>query len=112
MNLGLVRRASRLRSRRGIAAVLFGVLLPLFLGLSTLAIDVSVIAAARGQLNTAADAAALAGAMKLADEYRTRGVTDLSTQIAAANADAAARAQSNKVLNQPSVVVQDTDNSG
>src|SRR3954447_4673673 len=103
----LVRRASRLRNRKGIAAVMFGVLLPLFVGLCTLAIDVSVIALARAQLNTAADAASLAGAMKLADEYRTRGVTDLSSEITAANAAAAARAGSNKVLNQAPVVTQD-----
>src|SRR5215212_4106024 len=109
---GMVRRVSRLRSRKGIAAVMFGILLPIFLGLSTLAIDVSVIALARGQLNTAADAAALAGAMKLADEYRTRGATDLTTEITAANEAAAARAESNKVLNQASVVIQDTANSG
>src|SRR3954463_6913761 len=96
----LVRGASRLRRRRGVAAVMFGVLLPIFLGLSTLAIDVSVIALARGQLNTAGDAASLAGAMKLADEYRVRGVTDVSTHITAANVAAAARAQSNTVLNQ------------
>src|SRR3954454_18755934 len=106
---GMVRRASRLRSRKGIAAVMFGVLLPIFLGLTTLAVDVSVIALARGQLNTAADAAALAGAMKLADEYRVRGTADLSPEITSANAAAAARALSNKVLNQAPVVFQDTD---
>src|SRR5215216_3890188 len=109
---GMVRRMSRLRSRKGIAAVMFGILLPLFLGLTTLAIDVSVIALARGQLNTAADAASLAGAMKLADEYRTRGATDLSAQITAANDKAVARALSNNVLNQGSVLLPDNDNSG
>lgn len=91
---------------------MFGVLLPVFLGLTTLAVDVSVIALARSQLSTAADAASLAGAMKLADENRTRGATDLSTEIANANAQAAALGQSNFVLRAAPVVVQDTTNSG
>jgi Flp pilus assembly protein TadG len=100
------------RRRRGIAAVMFGVLLPVFLGLTTLAVDVAVLALARGQLRTGADAAALAGAMKLADENRTRGATDLTTEITAANAQAAALGQDNLVLNVAPVVIQDTENEG
>src|SRR4051812_30378538 len=109
---GLLRRVGRLRERRGIAAVMFGVLLPVFLGLTALAVDVSVIALARNQLNTAADAGALAGAMKLADERRVRGAINLSTEITAANAQAAALAQGNSVLNVAPVVVQDPNNEG
>src|SRR4051812_31273602 len=109
---GLLRRAARLRDRRGIAAVMFGVLLPVFLGLMALAVDVSVVALARDQLSTAADAGALAGALGLADENRVRGATNPSTEIAAANTQAATFAQSNAVLNVAPVVVQDPNNQG
>ena len=46
------------RHRRGTAALLFGLMLPLFLGLTALSIDLSVLAVSKAQLNTAADAGA------------------------------------------------------
>jgi Flp pilus assembly protein TadG len=107
-----LRKPAMLRGRRGIAAVMFGIMLPVFIGLTALAVDVSVIALARNQLSTAADAAALAGAMKLADENRVRGATDLTTEITAANDQAAALAQDNNVLTQPPVVNEDLSNNG
>lgn len=107
-----LRKPALLRGRRGIAAVMFGIMLPVFVGLTALAVDVSVIALARNQLSTAADAAALAGAMKLADENRVRGAVDLTTEITSANTQSVALAEDNKVLNQAPVVNEDLSNNG
>jgi Flp pilus assembly protein TadG len=100
------------RSHRGAAAMLFGLLLPVFIGIGALALDTGVLAVARGQLSTAADAAALAGAQQLADDYRTQGITDLSTEIANANAQAQSFGQANKVLGQANIVNKDPNNDG
>jgi Flp pilus assembly protein TadG len=99
------------RHRRGTAAVLFALLIPIFIGFVAFSTDLAVLAVARDQLSTTADAAALAGAQQLADEYRVRGVTNLSPEITAANAQAAAIGQANNVLGQAAVVVQNTANT-
>lgn len=99
------------RHRRGVAALLFAFLLPMFVGFMTLSVDSSVIATARAQLSTAADAAALAGAMQLANEYRVRGSTNLTSTISAANQAAVSFAASNNVLGQPVAVVANTSNT-
>src|SRR5262249_25417167 len=62
-------------------------------------------------LSTASDAAALAGAQQLATEYRVRGITDLTTTIAAANTKAAAFATANKVLGSGVTLVQNPSNT-
>jgi Flp pilus assembly protein TadG len=102
------------RGRRGAAAMVFALLLPVLVGFIALSVDTSIIAAARSQLSTAADAAALAGAQQLANEYRVRGVTDMSSQITTANDSAIAFAAKNKVFNQPVSLVAGTiwTNSG
>jgi Flp pilus assembly protein TadG len=109
---GLQRRPPRLCDRRGVTVVLFAILLPVFLGLMALSIDISVLALGRNQLSTAADAGALAGAMKLATENRVRAATNLSPEIVAANSQAASIAQANAVLRAAPVVVQDPYNNG
>jgi Flp pilus assembly protein TadG len=81
--------------------MVFALLLPVLIGFIALSVDTSMIAAARAQLSTSADAAALAGAQQLANEYRVRGVTDMTSQITAANNSAIAFAAKNKVFNQP-----------
>jgi Flp pilus assembly protein TadG len=106
---GLLRR--RHRRTRGSAALMFGFLLPVFIGFMGLSVDLAVMAAARAQLSTVADAAALAGAQKLANEYRVRGTTDLTSTIASANAQAAAFASANTVLGQSVTLVQNTGNT-
>jgi Flp pilus assembly protein TadG len=98
-------------TRRGAAAVLFAFLIPLFIGIVAFSTDVAVLAVARDQLSTTADAAALAGAQQLANEYRVRGVTDLSLEITAANTQAAAIGQANNVLGQAAVLNQNTSNT-
>lgn len=96
--------------RRGIAAVLVAVLLPVFIGMLALSADVAVLAVAQSQMGTAADAAALAGAWQLATEQRVQGVTDLSTEISAANTEAIALASDNRVLSASPVVNANTSN--
>ena len=97
--------------RRGISALLFGLLLPVFIGFATLSVDTSMIAVARGQLGTAADAAALAGARELVSENRVRRSNNLTTEIAAANSQAVSFARRNLVLGQPPVVSANTNNA-
>ncbi len=99
----------RLR-RRGVAALLFGLLLPLLIGFASLSVDTAVLATARAQLSTTADAAALAAAQQLASEYRVRGITDLTSTIAAANTQAAAFASANLVLGQGVTLIQNPTN--
>ncbi|MFO0950154.1 MAG: TadG family pilus assembly protein [Isosphaeraceae bacterium] len=91
--------------------MLFAFLLPAFVGFAALSIDTAVLATARGQLSTAADAAALAGAQQLANEFRVRGITDLTTQIASANSQAVSFAAANKVLGQGALLYSNTANS-
>jgi Flp pilus assembly protein TadG len=100
-----------LRRRRGAAALFFGVMLPMFVGLVALSVDLSVVAVARNQLSCAADAAALAGAQKLADDYRLQGITNLTSEINAANTAATQFAQDNLVLNAAPVIVANANNS-
>ena len=95
---------------RGMAALLFGLLLPVLIGFVALSVDTAVIATARAQLSTAADAAALAGAQQLASEYRVRGITDLTTTIAAANAQGAAFGTANHVLGHGVTLIQNPTN--
>ena len=93
-----------LRHPRGMAAVLIAVMLPAFVGFAALSVDTAVVAVARTQLSTAADAAALAGAMKLATETRVRGGTDLTAELTAANSQAISLATANRVLGATPVV--------
>lgn len=99
------------RHPRGVAAMLFGLMLPVFIGFMALSVDTAMIALARSQLSTAADSAALAGAQQLANEYRVRGVTDMTGQIASANAQAAAFAADNRALGRGVTVVQNPSNA-
>jgi len=85
--------------------MLFALLLPVLVGFVALSVDSAMLAAARAQLSTAADAAALAGAQQLANEYRVRGVTDMTSQIAAANSSAISFAANNTVFGQPVLLV-------
>src|SRR6476660_7865249 len=99
------------RFRRGAAAVMFGLMLPVFIGIVSLAVDTSMIAVARSQLSTAADSAALASAMALATENRVRGSTTLASEIATANTQALAFARNNTVIGSVPVVSANTNNA-
>jgi Flp pilus assembly protein TadG len=107
-----VRRSVRqtLEARRAVAAALFGLLLPAFIGMASLAVDVAMITTARGQLRVAADSAALAAAAGLGTQNRLRGGSDLSAEIADANDRAYAFARKNKILNAAPVLSTNPSN--
>src|SRR6185312_16862307 len=96
--------------RRGAAAIVIAALLPAFIGFAALSTDMAIIAVARSQMSTAADAAALAGAIQLATENRVRGATSLSAEITAADNQAVSLATSNHVLGSAPVVNANTSN--
>jgi Flp pilus assembly protein TadG len=105
----LFRRARR--HPRGVAAVLVAFLLPLFVGFVALSADTAVIATARSQLSTAADAAALAAAQQLASARRVSLPTDLTPEYTAGSTKATAFAAANSVLGQPVVVTGNPSNA-
>lgn len=100
------------RAERGNTFLLFALMLPVLVGFVALAVDTAVVAVARAELRTVSDAAALAGAQKLADDYRLQGITDLTSEIGAANSSAATIGQANFVLGEAPRIVQDTANAG
>lgn len=67
MNDSGVTRNSRHRGQRGVVSILFALLLPLLLGFGAFAIDFPNFLVVRNQMQTAADAAALAGARYLGE---------------------------------------------
>jgi Flp pilus assembly protein TadG len=95
--------------RRGVAAVMFGLMLPILIGFASLSVDVSMIAVARGQLSRAADAAALAGAQALVSENLVRGTSN-SAAIPTANTQAVSFAQKNPVLGATPVLTANPSN--
>ena len=100
------------RARRAHTLLMFALTLPICVGLVALAVDSAAIGVSRAQLSTVADAAALAGAQQLADDYRLQGIANVSAEITAANASAQSIGQANQVLGHAAVINQDTSNSG
>lgn len=96
--------------RRGTAALLFGLMLPVFLGIVALAADTAVLTLARAQMYTAADSAALAGAQQLIDDARLTGTTVISTEMSHANTYAQTFGQANKVLTAAPIVNTNPEN--
>jgi Flp pilus assembly protein TadG len=92
--------------RKGGLAVIFALFLPVFIGMIALAVDVAVIATAQGQINTAADAAAQAGARQLFTDNHLTYNPSLTSEISAATSNAASIATSNKILGTAPVVYQ------
>ena len=90
---------------RGQILVLTAVLLFAFFGLVALAVDIGVIATAKAQLQTVADAAALAGARQLVSDRRLSStITDLTPETQAATNQAIAIGQGNSVLGRAAVI--------
>ena len=73
---------------RGKFMILTVILLPVILGACALTVDLGLQAAAQGQLRTAADAAALAGARALALEYINNTSEDTATRLGVAVTEA------------------------
>ncbi len=93
-------RDSTIETRsRGVILVQFTLLLVVLLGLTALAIDTGMIATARVQLKTVADAAALAGARQLASQRRiSTTIANLTIEVNEATAQAIAVGNANSVL--------------
>ena len=108
----LILPAHARRKRRGPSLFMVAMVLPISVGFVALAVDTAMLAVARSELQTVADAAALAGAQQLADDKRITGTSDISSEITAANAQAAAIGQANSVLRQAAMIQQDPNNDG
>lgn len=86
---------SRLKNRRGATAILVALLIAPLLGFAAFVLDVGVWTVGASQLQTAADAAALAGARRL--QLAATG----STGVAGATAEAKSTAARNAALGSP-----------
>jgi hypothetical protein len=77
----------RLKNRKGIFVILFGLLFMVLMAASAMAVDMSRIWTMRNELQTAADAGALAGAVQLNPPHQRNGnkVTDSVTWMAQLN---------------------------
>ena len=77
----------RLKNRKGIFVVLFGLLFMVLMAASAMAIDMSRIWTMRNELQTAADAGALAGAVQLTPPHQRTGnrMRDSATWMAKMN---------------------------
>ena len=98
-------------NRRGALAVLFALLLPVLLIMVSFTTDVAMMASARGQLGTASDAAALAGAAKLISSNRLSGSSNLSSEMSSARAKAVEFAGYNRTLNKSTYIDSNSSNS-
>lgn len=100
-----------LRRRRGNVILLMGLLLPVFMAIMALSIDVGAVALARAQLQTVSDAAALAGAQQLLETQRLQmGAVD-GVDISSAQTSAVAFAAGNRVLGDGAVLLPNASNS-
>lgn len=90
--------------RRGAVVALVALLMPVMVGMLAVGVDFAVVTTARAQMQTACDAAALAGAKSLANEERLRSTVSMVTQIAAAQGNALLLATANRVLGSSPVL--------
>src|SRR5713226_8847731 len=92
---------------RGQTIVLVAIALVSLLGMAALAIDVTTLYVARGEMQRAADAAALAGAKAFVDSGVTTDPTNATRQTLAqdmANATISSMVQQNKIAGAPPVL--------
>ncbi len=61
--------SAKLKSEKGVTAIIVALLIVVFLGIAALAIDIGYLAMAKNQCQNATDAAAMAGARKLSENY-------------------------------------------
>jgi hypothetical protein len=94
---------SRMQSERGTVVILVALLMVVFLGIAALAVDVGYMVVARNESQNTADAAALAGARMLGENYYNKA-TPVTT-------DVTTRAQGTAVLNTVAAQNIATDNA-
>lgn len=92
------------RPRKGAVIALIAVMMPVFVGLAALSADIAVLAAARSQMQTVSDAAALSAVRQLASDRRVEMPISLATEITAAHARLRAITSKNRVLGQAPVL--------
>jgi Flp pilus assembly protein TadG len=100
-----------IRRLRGATMVLMAVMIPVIMGLLALSVDTAVVGVAKSQLQCAADAASLAGAVGLASQQRLQMGTVGASEISAAQANATQLALANKVLGDGSILLPNPSNS-
>src|SRR5205823_5354771 len=105
------RNLKTVRERRGQALVLTAILMPVLVGFVALAVDIGGIATAKAQLQTAADAAALAGARQLASDQRLHGGPVGLAEIGSAQTQTLQFASANKVLGGAAVLLPNASNA-
>jgi Flp pilus assembly protein TadG len=72
--------SANLRSEKGVTLVYVAILIVVFLGMTALAVDIGYLMVSRNELQNAADAAALAGARRLGENYNL-SVSPVSTNV-------------------------------
>ena len=107
----LMSRIRSIKRPRGAILVLAAFALVAFMGLVALAVDLGVIAMARGQLKTVADGAALAGARQLVTDNRLK-VNYSPTAEAAAARSSSKKARGDSGLKSWSRMPWASTNSG
>jgi hypothetical protein len=98
--------------RRGAVTVLVSVVLVVVLGMAVLAIDVGMLYVARGELQRAADASALAGTWKLISDDRLKGGSAQTAVFTQARGEAAGYGLDNPALYVNLTMDQNAGNSG
>lgn len=106
-----VRRSRAWRDRQGKILVMTVLMTPVLFGAALVSTDTAILVNAEAQLKTAADAAALSGAMVLADETRLRGTTSLTSLMSTARSKVISVASSNQVLNSPTLIADNPKNA-
>jgi Flp pilus assembly protein TadG len=91
-------------------AVIFAALLPAFVGMIALSVDLAAMSVAKGQIETTADAAALAGARCLFTDNHLVAGASMSAEIAAAQSGATSVAAGNRILGGAPVVLPNASN--
>lgn len=103
---------TRLQVKSGAVVVFTAVLLVVLLGMVALSVDLGVQSVTRAQLRTSSDAAALAGAAKLATDRRiASNITSVNPEISGAQSAASTIARINKVLGAEPVIVFTASNT-
>jgi Flp pilus assembly protein TadG len=88
-------RSTILLNEKGVVLVYVAILLVVFLGIAALAVDVGYVMVSKNELQTAADAAALAGARQLGENYKDN-LSPLSTNVIGVAQDTASLNQATK----------------
>ena len=102
------RRGAALPGERGVVTIMFALLLPVLLGFGAFAIDYPYLLVTRAQMQTAADAAAMAGGRYLGEG----GVPNWATATAQAQAMLANNKVDGKVITQATIQTGYWDTSG